>query len=612
MSEFYIEKLVVKGAGKKDAIAEFSDELTIISGPSNTGKTCIIRCIDYIFGSDKLPFATTTGYDTIMLYVRTIQGTVQFTRKLEDNKIDVVSSDERIESGKYKSKNRTKSMDIISRVWLQLMGIEDEHNIISNENFKPQHLSWRTFLPTLLIKERQIEREESILMPEGGAKSIQGRTAFLSSLLFLIYGNDFSSYDKRESKKERAIRKAAVEKYINQQLSGVAERQQSILDLIKKYDGLDVQKEIDSATSALAEIETRISAAMADSQALLGEMMTKKERLAECRMLVLRYDALKTQYTADINRLSFIADGETVMKTAPHDETCPFCNGKMPKRQRESFTDAARSEFSRIVAQYNDLDDAENDVKKQIIELEADIAALTAKKENIEALIAEEMKPRAKSLADTIEEYREYIQLSNELNVIHCIADGWNTDLRNMYNEEESDIKYKPMEKFDDRFWSGMDAALTSILEQCGYTPLVSARFAKDSFDLVLNGQSKSITQGKGYCSILNTIVVLAFRKFMTENAVYNPGLCIIDTPLHGIDEGSKNESSESLQTALFQYFIDSRKMGQLIVVENKRTLPSIDYDQDGVNRINFTGIVGDVDCGFLHDCKFEIPQTQK
>ena len=529
MSEFYIEKLVAKGAGKKDAIAEFSDELTIISGPSNTGKTCIIRCIDYIFGSDKLPFATTTGYDTIMLYVRTTQGTVQFTRKLDDNKIDVVSSDERIESGKYKSKNRTKNMDIISSVWLQLMGIEDDHNIISNENFKPQHLSWRTFLPTLLIKERQIEREESILMPEGGAKSIQGRTAFLSSLLFLIYGNDFSSYDKRESKKERAIRKAAVEKYINQQLSGVAERQQCILDLIRKYEGMDVQKEIDSAASALAEIESRISAAMADSQALLGEMMKKKERLAECRMLVLRYAALKTQYTADINRLSFIADGETVMKSAPHDETCPFCNGKMPKRQRESFTDAARSEFKRIVAQYNDLDGAENEIKKQIKELEADIATLVAKKENIEALIAEEMKPRAKSLADTIEEYREYIQLSNELNVIHRIADGWITDLRNMYNEEESDIKYKPMEKFDDRFWSGMDAALISILEQCGYTPLVSARFAKDSFDLVLNGQPKSITQGKGYCSILNTIVVLAFRKFMTENAVYNPCLCIID-----------------------------------------------------------------------------------
>ena len=104
----------------------------------------------------------------------------------------------------------------------------------------------------------------------------------------------------------------------------------------------------------------------------------------------------------------------------------------------------------------------------------------------------------------------------------------------------------------------------------------------------------------------------MAFRKFMMENAVYNPGLHIIDTPLHGIDEGTKNETSESVQTALFQYFIDNREMGQLIIVENKLTLPKLDYDQIGVKGIIFTGIVGEEHCGFLHDCKFDIPQSPK
>ena len=609
MADFFIEKLIVKGAGKKDAIAEFDKELTIISGPSNTGKTCILRCIDYIFGSDNLPFASSTGYDTIMLFVTTENGTIQFTRKLDSNKIDVVSSDDRIESTTYKAKTPTKTMDAISKVWLTMMGIEDDHDIIANENFRPQHLTWRTFLPTVLIKERQIERESSILMPEGGAKSIQGRTAFLSSLLFLIYGNDFSNFDKRESKKERAIRKAAVEKYINKELSGVADRKQSILDMIKAFAGLDVQKEIDSAATALTEIETKISAAMANSQSMLSSMMAKKERLTECQMLISRYAALKTQYSADIKRLSFIVDGETVMQQTPHNATCPFCNGKMPKQQKESFIDAARSEFSRIVIQYNDLDGAEKDIEQKIQELQAEIALLAEQKENIEELIARELKPRAKSLTETIDAYRVYIQLNNELDVIHRLADGWSTDLRDMQNEDESEIKYKPMDKFDDRFWLGMDAALTDILTECKYTPLVSARFAKSSFDLEINGQSKAVTQGKGYCSILNTIVVLAFRKFMIENAVYNPGLCIIDTPLHGIDEGNKNETSESVQTALFQYFIDSRDMGQLIIVENKRTLPNLDYEQNGVKRIVFTGIVGKERCGFLHDCKFDVPQ---
>ena len=610
MADFYIEKLVVKGAGKKDAIAEFDKELTIISSPSNTGKTTIILCIDYIFGSDNPPFARTTGYETIILFVRTENGSVQFMRKLESNKIDVVSSDDRIESGTYKHRIATKSMEAISKVWLTLIGIEDDHDIIANENFRPQHLTWRTFLPAFLIKERQIERESSILMPEGGVKSIQGRTAFLSSLLFLIYGNDFSNFDKRESKKERSIRKAAVENYINKELSGVADREQSILDMIKAFDGLDVQKEIDSAVQALSDIEEKISTAMSSSQSLLNSMMVKKERLTECQMLISRYAALKTQYSADIKRLSFIVDGETVMQYVDHDDTCPFCDGKMPKQKTKSYVDAARSELSRIVAQYNDLVGAEKDIEQQIKELQAEVALLAEQKSNIEDLIAKELKPKAKDLTGTIDAYRVYIQLKNELEVIHRLADGWNNDLRDMQNEEESDIKYKPMEKFDDRFWSGMDAALYDILTECKYTPLVSARFSKSSFDLEINGQPKALTQGKGYCSILNTIVVMAFRKFMMKNAVYNPGLHIVDTPLHGIDEGTKNETSDSVQTALFQYFINSREMGQLIIVENKRTLPELDYDQSGVKRIIFTGVVGEDDCGFLHDCKFDIPQS--
>lgn len=612
MADFYIKKLVVKGVGKKDAVAEFGRGLTIISGPSNTGKTTILRCIDYIFGSDNLPFAGATGYDTIMLFVSTEDGSIQFTRKLESNKIDVVSSDDRIESGTYKARNATKTMESISKVWLALIGIEDDHDIIANENFRPQHLTWRTFLPVILIKERQIERESSILMPEGGAKSIQGRTAFLSSLLFLIYGNDFSNFDERESKKERAIRKAAVEKYINKELSGVADRKQSILDMIGAFDGLDVQKEIDNAVQALSDIEEKISAAMSNSQSLLNNMLAKKERLTECQMLISRYAALKTQYSADIKRLSFIVDGETVMKHVSHDSTCPFCNGKIPTQNTKSYIEAARSELSRIVAQYNDLVGAEDDIKQQIQELQTEIVLLTEQKSSVEELIAKDLQPQARALSETIDAYRVYIQLNYELDVIRRLADGWYSDLRDMQNEDVSEIKYKPMDKFDDRFWEGMDAALIEILTECKYTPLISARFSKSSFDLEINGQAKALTQGKGYCSILNTIVVMAFRKFMKENAVYNPGLFIIDTPLHGIDEGTKNETSESVQNALFQYFINSREMGQLIIVENERTLPKLDYDQSGVKQIIFTGVIGEEHCGFLHDCKFDMLQSPK
>ena len=41
---FYIEKIIVTGSGKHDSIIELQKGTNIIYGPSNTGKSCIIKC----------------------------------------------------------------------------------------------------------------------------------------------------------------------------------------------------------------------------------------------------------------------------------------------------------------------------------------------------------------------------------------------------------------------------------------------------------------------------------------------------------------------------------------------------------------------------------------
>ena len=93
---------------------------------------------------------------------------------------------------------------------------------------------------------------------------------------------------------------------------------------------------------------------------------------------------------------------------------------------------------------------------------------------------------------------------------------------------------------------------MIEILEDFKYIPLVYARLAKHSFDIEINENEKAINQGKGYFAFLNTFVVLAFRKFIANIAVYNPSFFVIDTPLLGFDEGSKSETPKSMQKALF------------------------------------------------------------
>ena len=65
MQSFRIKQLLVSGAGKIDGVIEFDDGLNIIQGRSNTGKTWILKCIYYLFSSDKNPFSPLTGYSDI-------------------------------------------------------------------------------------------------------------------------------------------------------------------------------------------------------------------------------------------------------------------------------------------------------------------------------------------------------------------------------------------------------------------------------------------------------------------------------------------------------------------------------------------------------------------
>ena len=120
---FYIEKIIVTGSGKTDSIIELSNGVNIIYGPSNTGKTYIVKCIDYMFGSEREPIDISTGYQYIKIIVRTQCGTITMSRKIGENKIEVSSNDNNVPSGKYATKaSRTNYDKTINSVWLSLIG----------------------------------------------------------------------------------------------------------------------------------------------------------------------------------------------------------------------------------------------------------------------------------------------------------------------------------------------------------------------------------------------------------------------------------------------------------------------------------------------------------
>jgi len=510
MANYYIKQVAATGKGKKDATMVFTKGLNIVYGLSDTGKTCVLKCIDFLFGNTSPPFDESTGYAAVKMVVVTPGGQITFERKLGENKIAVSSSDENIESGKYNAKNGDP---IISSVWLRLIGIEEEHHIIKNENFKTKRLTWRTFAHMFLIKEEDVSQEASILLP----RLPQENTAFLSSLLFLMTDKDFSEFDEREEKKIKEARKKAVEKYINKELSELAERRENLNETLASIATVDIEATAKGIVDALAETDERISREVERSRQLLGEILSARERLAESNLLYSRYQALRSQYTADIKRLSFIVDGEANIDAVPHLDKCPFCDGEIPAHDHASYVEASQGELARIVSQFDGLSEAERDVLRERKAIEVEIANLTGKKVDVEALIYNELKPKSLEFTQMLTDYRAVIRLRNEMDVIERFASERSTELRSMQTEDETEIKFKPKDYFGSEFLETVDKYLVDILTECKYEGLLTAQFLLETFDVAINGKRKATTRGKGYRAFLNTTLALVIRKYLAD-----------------------------------------------------------------------------------------------
>ena len=251
-----IEKIIVSGPGKTESIIELSDGLNIIYGPSNTGKTYIVMCIDYMFGSDKEPIDASAGYKNIVIVVKTPYGTITMNRKIGDSKISVVSTDKNIVSGKYSTNTSRKNYDkTINYVWLSLIGIKDMHLINKNEYFKKQILSWRTFCHIFMLTETRIISENSVLLSD----RYSNNTAVISSLIFLLTNKDFAEIEVKDSKEIKDAKKDAIKTYINKELFRLSERNQKLITQIKDYSDVDINKEIEEIISFCTELIQNLS-----------------------------------------------------------------------------------------------------------------------------------------------------------------------------------------------------------------------------------------------------------------------------------------------------------------------------------------------------------------
>jgi len=589
MAKFFIKKITATGKNAVSSSLELTAGLNIVCGPSNTGKSYVLQCIDFMFGGGAKPFDESTGFDTVIMLVETDGGqTVTLERQLGKNITQVVSTVPGIESGKY---GGGKSKQKLSDLWLSLIGITDEVKIVSNQYFQPHVLTWRTFLHSFLINEDDVFQKPSIITKAGYYE----KTASLSALLYLMSGKDFGQFATQDTPEVKKARKKAKRDYINEKLSEFSEQYGRIADAMAALEGVDIEKEIQTLIDSISEAEDAISTASKRSRKLLEQIYAVSAKLEESEYLQDRYKALETQYLSDLKRLQFIVDGETKSDGKAENARCPFCDSDLPEHEHTTYLEVSEEEIKAVTAKLNDLREVITEVSQEETELEARLDELKVEHDGVMTLIKEELEPRAQEMKDRLKEYRAVVEMRHEMGVLKALSDGMNADLGAIEKDDESEVRYKPREHFGSDFIDKMSAYLSEMLEACKYEHFLTARFSIDTLDVVTNGKKKE-HEGKGFRAFLNTVLAFTLMRYLVNNGKFAPGLLVIDSPILSLKEKGKEKATDSMKASLFRYLLGNQQYGQIVIIEND--IPELDYST--ANVIRFTRDENEGRYGFL------------
>lgn len=586
-NSFYIKSIKSVSNDGIESKIDFIDGFNLVHGPSNTGKTLILKSIDYLFGAKKIEGLANQKY--IEMEIDCKPGIVQLKRNIKEkkSKVQVISNVRNIESGEYSTGRAKRSL---SDLFLKLIGIEDlPIKIVTNENFETHNLTWRTFLHMFFLRESEVFREESIL----DAKPNSANTAFRSALLFLITGQNQYHLEKEESPESIKLKNQAIKNYVNKKLIETSELESKIAEPIKGINKQDVEKRLHDALLQINYNNAKLNKLVDENKNLTRENNVLFNKREENSLSIRNFKELVKQYEIDASRLSLIIDGQEPFHNHKKETTCPFCDSRIID-ENSSF------DLDSIIREYENLKIKSDDLIETISFLIEEGNAIDYKLEKNQKVINENstqindiLNPSIQKLKRTIRDYNSFFNLLTKKETLQKMVSNWNQDLSSMDDKEISDNKYKPLDRFPENFFKTMSNILKDLLEACSYPNFNTARFDKSTLDVVINGETKA-SQGKGYRAYLNSIAALATQEYLYKHGIYPTPFFIVDTPLLGLDEIIQEQKADAenvsnMRLSFYKHLVEIGNQRQVIVIDNNKDLPEIDFEKENIHNIEFT-----------------------
>ncbi|RCX24620.1 AAA domain-containing protein [Bacillus sp. AG236] len=598
---FYIHKLIVIGKNVNDVFVEFKKGLNIISGPSDTGKSYIFECINYMLGSSTEPKKIKEGkeYSSILMEIVLYNGeTYTFKRSFGKNKVEVYRSLSHLISGVIPIildvKHNKDTTDNLSTFLLDKSGYKHPSYVKKNKKGDTRTLSFRDLPIYITISEDKIIKTDSPILSGQFINATVEKSIFKLIISGLednedknIQEENISSITKLEGQKE------LLDRLINQE-----EKELVALGINNLTNESILENKMKEIEGELEKLNQEIEHQTTNRRTLWNEIEENKSRSIAVLELIKRFKLLKEHYDSDLNRLNFIIEGNYYFSQLNF-SVCPYCNQRVENencninncgfnhQNNNDLVISAEAEITKIKLQLLDLESTIEQSEIEYNELINKIEGNQIEYDGINERINQILEPQELNLQASLSSYIQERDLVTKYKLILLKKE----DLNNQKTLIENKLKKKPKPKtkLED---NGLELSLYNKF--CSYMSRTLKRWKfSESPDVVYKDGDFYIDSkptkdyGKGYRAIIYSAFAISLMEYSKGNNRPHPGFVLLDSPLTTY-KGKKSEEDVNgdIQSAFFNDVISLQDEMQIIILENKE--PS-DEIKEKINYIQFT-----------------------
>lgn len=597
MTQFQIRlrHLTFVSQHKPPAAVEFGPSVTLVRGPSDTGKSFIVDAIDFMLGASTLKeIPEREGYHTVLLGLELPDSSVvTLSRSVDGGAFGLYRRD--VSRGPLEppdetlaAKHNPSSERNLSRFLLQAVGL-DGRRVRRNVRNETDSLSFRNVAHLCVVDETQMQSDVSPAL----TGSYVTRTKEVSVLKLFLQDEDDSALIPVESKSEVAKLSSAKLSVVDRLLAEI----EAQLSDVPEQDQLRDQARrlsfsIDQQSASIGDL--------VDARTRLTRRLSAEEQLAagyevewgDTGALAARFDLLKQRYESDLERLATLREAGTLLGyfTAG---TCAFCGAEPEHQHRNtecegdetSFGMAVDEQIRRTHALASDLQSTIEDVQLR----RQEIRSLAAKTSEARGRLQEALSSLEESLTRDNGQLREFMRQRAVVDRHLGLYDQVESleKMKRIVVEESSADTAAVAATLSLRAQREFSAHLVERLKAWGYPEAEFVRYDALSQDVVAGDQLRA-AHGKGVRAILHAAFTVALATYCAEREISHPGFVILDTPVltYRPPDADLDEGGEAPADVVdgFYHDLQRRDFGQVIIMEN--TDPSQPLDKSTVDVV--------------------------